>query len=94
MAFVCVRQHLKQMHGEGAQKKQLHTCPVCSYQGRDLANFIYHMMVKHNDTSHGTVKIHQCHHCEYKSYHKRTMRNHIARVHGTYDIRSDEIETL
>ena len=80
-----IRPHIQTIHSSVERKpveKKMNACPSCSYRGVDISNFRFHMMMKHNDTSHGTVRVYQCKICDYKHYQKKAIKRHLSGVHG------------
>ena len=85
IAVMHIGAHVKNKHTNVEKKiveKIMNVCPKCSYQGLDFTNFKFHMMMKHDDTSFGTVKIFQCEFCDYKHFKKRALTRHTEGVHG------------
>ena len=51
--------HVKKKH----TGPQTYTCQTCGQKFKDHPSVKFHCVVKHNDTSHGIVKIFPCKHC-------------------------------
>ena len=74
--------HKMEMHPEIREKTKVRICPICNYRGHQLTTFIYHMMVEHNDTSHGIVQIYKCNSCDFQSCFQGAIQRHTRDVHG------------
>ena len=74
--------HKAEMHGDIKERTRVRVCPTCGYRGHQLTTFIYHMMVEHNDTSHGTVDIFRCSYCDFQSCFQGAIQKHAKDVHG------------
>ena len=80
--------HKAEMHPNIKEKTKVRICPICNYRGHQLTTFVYHMMVEHNDTSHGTVDIHKCNSCDFQSCFQGAIQRHTRDVHGECIVRN------
>ena len=88
IAVVHIGAHVKNKHSTVEKKsieRIMNVCPKCSFQGLDFVNFKFHMMMKHNDTSYGTVRIYDCGHCDYRHFQKKAVQRHVSSVHGMFN---------
>ena len=77
-----VKAHVLRMHSDTKPVAKFYVCPTCGWQTKDTSYFKFHMMTKHNDHTHGTVKVYKCEHCDYENYSKHIIWKHTKRVHG------------
>ena len=77
-------EHMELMHEDIQRKTRVRICPVCEYRSHQKVGFVYHMMVKHNDESYGTVQIYKCDKCEFQTPYACISRKHTKLVHGVY----------
>lgn len=82
---ICQRQVSKyslKIHLNSHTREKLQ-CPHCEYEVKSSEVFKYHMMIEHNDTSFGVVRVHHCKYCDYKHTKKNSVNIHQQTVHGT-----------
>lgn len=70
-----IRTHMTTFHTFNA------VCSHCGFTCNHKQRFIFHMMTKHNDLSHGEVPIHRCDRCDYYSIAMSTLMKHVRHVH-------------
>ena len=73
-----LNKHVKRKHLDGPK---VHTCQTCGYTCTDTQIFKFHCVTKHDDTSHGTVKVFTCEYCGLKSKAQKSLDIHIKAVH-------------
>ena len=78
--------HKTKMHPDIREKTKVRICPICNFRGHQLTTFVYHMMVEHNDTSHGTVQIYKCDSCDFQSCFQGAIKRHTRDVHGKCNV--------
>ena len=82
LAVLNVKAHVLRIHSEIKPVPKIFVCPTCGWTTKDTTHFKFHMMMKHNDSSHGVVKIYKCDHCNYQHFYNGIIIKHMRLVHG------------